>query len=151
MVDNCLYVYNLTKNTSVEHLKEIFMNFGKLVDVNYVSNDDNLNKEENDNLVYAKIEFENPDDAKTAIEYMDGGQIDGKTISVKHEHEITQKKNNINKKVSNDDNDIKSKERNEEDSYKSSDSRSNSSNSSEIKSNTSQIKKKNKSNKKQKK
>ncbi|VTZ68897.1 RNA-binding protein s1, putative [Plasmodium chabaudi chabaudi] len=142
MVDNCLYVYNLTKNTSVEHLKEIFMNFGKLVDVNYVSNDDNLDKEENDNLVYAKIEFENPDDAKTAIEYMDGGQIDGKTISVKHEHEKTQKKNNINKKVSSDDNDIKSKERNDEDSYKSSGSRSISSNNSETKSNTSQMKKK---------
>ncbi|CXI42209.1 RNA-binding protein s1, putative [Plasmodium berghei] len=142
MIDNCLYVYNLTKNTSVEHLKEIFMNFGKLIDINYVLNDDNLSKEENDNLVYAKIEFENPNDAKTAIEYMDGGQIDGKTISIKHEHEITSKNNN--NRVS--------KERNEKDgSYKYSDSRSSSSNSSKNKSNTSQIKKKNKSKKKQKK
>ncbi|CDU17962.1 hypothetical protein YYC_04484 [Plasmodium yoelii 17X] len=142
MTDNCLYVYNLTKNTSVEHLNEIFMNFGKLIDINYVLNDDNLSKDKNDNLIYAKIEFENPNDAKTAIEYMDGGQIDGKTISIKHEHEIIKKNNN--KRVS--------KERNEkDDSYKYSASRSSSSNSSKAKSNTSQIKKKNKSKKKQKK
>ncbi|CAA9988335.1 RNA-binding protein, putative [Plasmodium knowlesi strain H] len=88
MTDNCLYVHNLTKNVSEDHLKEIFMNFGNLKDIHISVDEENVsgtNGEEK--FICAKIKFENEKDAKAAKEHMNGGQIDGKTVSIKYEHE----------------------------------------------------------------
>ncbi|SBT71407.1 RNA-binding protein s1, putative [Plasmodium malariae] len=92
MNDSSIYVYNLTKNVSVEHLKEIFMHFGNLKDINFLLNDENVDGKDNaDNFICAKIKFENDLYAKIAKEFMNGGQIDGKTVSIKYEHIIDEK------------------------------------------------------------
>ncbi|SOV15817.1 RNA-binding protein s1,putative [Plasmodium gaboni] len=109
MNDSSIYIYNLTRNVSISHLKEIFMNFGTLKDVHYVTydeegddnNKDDDNKEDDDNKnnnddnknnnddnykdnICAHIKYENSKEAQTAKEFMDGGQIDGKIISIKY-------------------------------------------------------------------
>ncbi|GAW81077.1 RNA-binding protein [Plasmodium gonderi] len=99
MNDNCLYVYNLTKNVSSDHLKEIFMHFGNLKEINFVLNDEKLSGNNNEgNFICAKIKFENEMDAKIAREYMNGGQIDGKTVSIKYEHVMRHKEKHKNEK-----------------------------------------------------
>lgn len=89
MTNTCIYVYNLTKNVSEKHLKEIFTCFGALKTVNLL-----VEKEENEKEQkikefkggrYAKLEFETKEDAENAMEYMNGGQIDGKMIALKYE------------------------------------------------------------------
>ncbi|ANQ08064.1 RNA binding protein [Plasmodium coatneyi] len=88
MTEHCLYVHNLTKNVSEDHLKEIFMNFGNLKDVHISLNEENVTGTNGGGkFISAKVKFENEMDAKVAKEYMNGGQIDGKTISIKYEHE----------------------------------------------------------------
>ncbi|CAG9477014.1 RNA-binding protein s1, putative [Plasmodium vivax] len=86
MTDNCLYVYNLTKNVSADHLKEIFTNFGNLKDIHISLDEENVGGTNGGgNFICAKIKFENEMDARVAKEYMNGGQIDGKTVSIKYE------------------------------------------------------------------
>ncbi|SOV78161.1 RNA-binding protein s1, putative [Plasmodium sp. gorilla clade G3] len=182
MNDSSIYIYNLTRNVSINHLKEIFMNFGTLKDVHYVTyvkqsmrndnkEDDNDDEEENnddekvdnddeeennddeeennddeeennddekennddekennddekennddekennddekennddDNYICVHIKYENSKEAQTAKEFMDGGQIDGKIISVKykinHKYIKTYKKKKKEKKKKN--------------------------------------------------
>ncbi|CRG96360.1 RNA-binding protein s1, putative [Plasmodium gallinaceum] len=104
MNNNCIYIYNLTKNVSVDHLKEIFMHFGNLRDINFILDNENVN---NNNFMCAKIKFENGVDAKIAKEFMNGGQIDGKIVSIKYEHGINDKEKEKSK----------TKQRNEKKSY----------------------------------
>ncbi|SOV15822.1 RNA-binding protein s1,putative [Plasmodium sp. gorilla clade G2] len=110
MNDSSIYIYNLTRNVSISHLKEIFMNFGTLKDVHYMTYDEegddnnkdddknNYNDDKNNNIddknnynddnykdnICAHIKYENSKEAQTAKEFMDGGQIDGKIISIKY-------------------------------------------------------------------
>ncbi|KYN96645.1 RNA-binding protein s1, putative [Plasmodium reichenowi] len=157
MNESSIYIYNLTRNVSINHLKEIFMNFGTLKDVEYVryveesmrpdkgdgkdddkkedndvkenndynddkkednnddydddnnddnddddnddddnddddndnddndnDNDDDDDNDNDDNNICVHIKYENSKEAQTAKEFMDGGQIDGKIISVKY-------------------------------------------------------------------
>ncbi|CRH00181.1 RNA-binding protein s1, putative [Plasmodium relictum] len=129
MSNNCIYIYNLTKNVSVEHLKEIFMHFGDLKDINFLLDNENVN---NNNLTCAKIKFENGVDAKIAKEFMNGGQIDGKIVSVKYEHGINEKEKEKNTKHN------ENKQRNEKKNYiKDSTSRNSLSRSSKISNNKS--------------
>lgn len=87
MTDNCLYVYNLTKNVRADHLKEIFLNFGNLKDIHISLDEENVSGSNGGgNFLCARIKFENEMDATIAKEYMNGGQIDGKTVSIKYEH-----------------------------------------------------------------
>lgn len=90
MSNKCVYVYNLTNNVSEEHLKEIFGVFGTLRDVLFLS--DNDKPYFNYSVVCAKVRFDKEEDAKSAKEYMDGGQIDGKIITVKLENGLNQNK-----------------------------------------------------------
>ncbi|KJP90202.1 hypothetical protein AK88_00050 [Plasmodium fragile] len=88
MTDNCLHVFNLTKNVSEDHLKEIFMNFGNLKDIHISLDEENVSRTNGGgNFISATIKFENEMDARVAKEYMNGGQIDGKTVSIKYVHE----------------------------------------------------------------
>ncbi|SPJ11039.1 RNA-binding protein s1, putative [Plasmodium sp. DRC-Itaito] len=145
MNDSSIYVYNLTRNVSINHLKEIFMNFGTLKDLHYVTygeesisddkkggdnydekedsydekedsydkkedncdkKEDNYDKKEDncdeDNYICVHIKYENSKEAQSAKEFMDGGQIDGKIISVKykinHKYIKTYKKKKEKKK-----------------------------------------------------
>jgi len=66
-----LYIYPTSERLYEEHLKEIFGLFGSISDLIYT-------KEEK----YAKIIFENEDEAIKASAVMDGGIVDGKNVSV---------------------------------------------------------------------
>ncbi|SBT77187.1 RNA-binding protein s1, putative [Plasmodium ovale] len=146
MNDNCLYVYNLTKNVSADHLREIFTHFGNLKDIHFILNEEKGNdNNENDNFICAKLNFENDVDAKIAREFMNGGQIDGKTVSIKYEHAIYGKEKHKNRKHTESKHNKDYGERNEKrkgakDNYRTSSSRSLASASSKAKSTSLEIK-----------
>ncbi|XP_077595849.1 uncharacterized protein LOC144212090 [Stigmatopora nigra] len=68
----------LTKNVIKDHLQEIFSIYGKIKMIDMPMNrvHPHLSKG------YAYIEFETHEEAKKALKHMDGGQIDGREITV---------------------------------------------------------------------
>ncbi|KAG0450151.1 hypothetical protein HPP92_026900 [Vanilla planifolia] len=73
-----LHIDHLSRNVNEAHLKEIFSNFGEVVNVE-LSMDRNVNLPRG----YGYVEFKKRTDAEKARLYMDGGQIDGNIVSVK--------------------------------------------------------------------
>ncbi|XP_057831145.1 uncharacterized protein LOC131041912 isoform X2 [Cryptomeria japonica] len=71
-----LYIKNLEKDVTVELLSEKFSTFGKITNV-VVMKDENGNSKG-----FGFVNFENPDDAKNAVESMNGLQLASKTIYV---------------------------------------------------------------------
>ena len=70
-----LVVGNLTRNVTEEHVREIFSPYGKLMSVD-LAIDATVNLPKG----YAHIEYESREDAVKAIDFMNGGQIDGNVI-----------------------------------------------------------------------
>ncbi|TVU36895.1 hypothetical protein EJB05_18848, partial [Eragrostis curvula] len=73
-----LHIEHLSRNVNEAHLKEIFANYGEVVNVELAM----------DRLVnlprgYGYIEFKNKADAEKALLYMNGGQIDGNVVKLK--------------------------------------------------------------------
>ncbi|WOL01260.1 serine/arginine-rich splicing factor SR45-like isoform X2 [Canna indica] len=73
-----LHIDHLSRNINEAHLKEIFGNFGEVVNVELAM----------DRLVnlprgYGYVEFKKKVDAEKALLYMDGGQIDGCVVRVR--------------------------------------------------------------------
>eukprot|EP00803_Ostreobium_quekettii_P000168 evm.model.scf_1883.5 EVM.evm.TU.scf_1883.5 scf_1883:21738-26677(+) len=73
-----LYVGKLTRNVMGEHVHEIFSKFGNVKNVVLA-----IDKAVNLPRGYAHVEFENREAAHKAMDYMDGGQIDGSEICVR--------------------------------------------------------------------
>lgn len=71
-----LYIKNLEKDVTVESLSEKFSTFGKITNV-VVMKDENGNSKG-----FGFVNFESPDDAKNAVESMNGSQLASKTIYV---------------------------------------------------------------------
>ncbi len=72
-------VGNLTRNVTEDNLREIFSNYGTLKAVELV-----MDRAVNLPKGYAHVEFESPEDAEKAIDYMNNGQIDGQAIRCAH-------------------------------------------------------------------
>ncbi|KAL2245131.1 UNVERIFIED_CONTAM: Serine/arginine-rich splicing factor SR45 [Sesamum indicum] len=73
-----LHVDQLSRNVNEHHLKEIFGNFGEVVNVRLaIDHVVNLPKG------FAYVEFKSRADAEKAQLYMDGAQIDGKVVRAK--------------------------------------------------------------------
>ena len=72
-----LVVSNLSFNVAEGHLKEIFENYGKIIDVKLSRN------KFGQSLQWALITFETPEMMNNAILNMNGGQIDGLVIAVR--------------------------------------------------------------------
>jgi RNA recognition motif-containing protein len=70
-----LVVSNLTRNVTVQHLREIFATYGPLADVDLP-----LDRSVNLPKGYAHVEYEVATDAQRAIDFMHEGQIDGNVI-----------------------------------------------------------------------
>lgn len=71
-----IHIARLTRNTTREHISEIFSVYGELksVDMPFDRFHQHLTK------CFAYIEYNNADDAENAMKHMDGGQIDGQEI-----------------------------------------------------------------------
>jgi RNA recognition motif-containing protein len=67
----------LSFNVSEDHLKEIFGNCGKVIAVKVARN------ERGQSLQWATVAFATAEDAREAIRFMNDGQIDGLTITVR--------------------------------------------------------------------
>jgi RNA-binding protein with serine-rich domain 1 len=73
-----LHIDHLSRNVNEAHLKEIFGNFGEVVNVE-LSMDRMVNLPRG----YGYIEFKKRTDAEKALLYMDGGQIDGNVVKLR--------------------------------------------------------------------
>lgn len=73
-----LFVSNLTRNVSSNHLVEIFGAFGKVEKASVEFNKNNMPKGS------AILEFVSAEDAESAMRHLDGGQLDGQTIKVSY-------------------------------------------------------------------
>lgn len=83
--EGCLFVDNLSKNLTKDHLLEIFNHYGvvKTVKLNINNNINNrLGNNNINNTLSANITYEKSVDADQALYHMDGGKIDGKVIKV---------------------------------------------------------------------
>jgi RNA recognition motif-containing protein len=67
----------LSFNVSEDHLKEIFGNCGKVIAVKVARN------EHGQSLQWATVAFDTAGGAREAIRFMNDGQIDGLTITVR--------------------------------------------------------------------
>jgi RNA-binding protein with serine-rich domain 1 len=70
-----LHISKLTRNVEEAHLKEIFGTYGTLTHCQ-LAIDERVHLPKG----YAIIEYETREQAETARDYMDGGQIDGNLI-----------------------------------------------------------------------
>ncbi|CAJ0918024.1 21084_t:CDS:2 [Entrophospora sp. SA101] len=71
-----IMVNKLTKNVKEAHLQEIFGAFGRINRIEVL-----IDEKWQTNKGTAYIDFETGNDAERAISYMDGGQLDGNTLS----------------------------------------------------------------------
>ncbi|KAL1920136.1 uncharacterized protein VTP21DRAFT_1282 [Calcarisporiella thermophila] len=71
-----IYVDNLTRNVTREHLEEIFGRYGRIIDIDLP-----MNRTLGSNRGFAIIEFDNRSGAENAIHCMDKGQLDGETLA----------------------------------------------------------------------
>jgi RNA recognition motif-containing protein len=72
-----LYVGNLPYNITQSRLQEMFSPFGALGEVTVISD-----KFSGRSKGFGFVEFENPEEAKAAIEKMNGTDLDGRSIIV---------------------------------------------------------------------
>ncbi|KAL6007556.1 hypothetical protein ACLOJK_033054 [Asimina triloba] len=70
-----LHIDQLTRNVNEGHLREIFSNFGEVVNVELT-----MDRTVNLPRGYGYVEFKMRADAEKALLYMDGGQIDGNVV-----------------------------------------------------------------------
>ncbi|XP_037727544.1 serine/arginine repetitive matrix protein 2 [Drosophila subpulchrella] len=73
-----LHIKGLTRQVTKEHITEIFGHFGALTAVDFPM-DRYLGRQ---GRGYAFVEYARPEDCASAIKHMNGGQIDGKRITV---------------------------------------------------------------------
>ncbi|KAI8576685.1 hypothetical protein K450DRAFT_118858 [Umbelopsis ramanniana AG] len=73
--NNWISVTNLTRNVTLDHVKEIFAQYGEIV-----STDFPFNSKLQSNRGVSYIEYANRSDAEKAIAHMDNGQLDGKIL-----------------------------------------------------------------------
>ncbi|KAI9013990.1 hypothetical protein CLU79DRAFT_382588 [Phycomyces nitens] len=73
---NGVLVTNLTRNVTSEHVREIFSQYGTIVELDFP-----FNKRLNANSGKAYVYYETDEEAKKAISHMDGGQLDGKHLT----------------------------------------------------------------------
>ncbi|EEC78362.1 hypothetical protein OsI_18120 [Oryza sativa Indica Group] len=73
-----LHVDHLSRNVNEDHLKEIFENYGEVVNVEL-----SMDRVVNLPRGYGYVEFKNRADAEKALLYLDGGQIDGNVVKVR--------------------------------------------------------------------
>ncbi|OHT02795.1 hypothetical protein TRFO_29995 [Tritrichomonas foetus] len=76
-INNTVVVSNLSFNVAEGHLKEIFETYGKVEDVKLAKN------KFGHSLQWALITYETTEMVEEAINYLNGGQIDGLTITVR--------------------------------------------------------------------
>lgn len=72
-----LFVGSLSWNTDDNQLNEAFARFGKVVSAKVITD-----RESGRSRGFGFVEFENRDDAESAMQAMDGQEIDGRTIKV---------------------------------------------------------------------
>ena len=84
-----LYVGNLSFNTTEESFKGLFAEIGEVASMNFLI-DHNTGKSKG----FAFIEMANEDDAKTAIEKLNGTEFNGRKIRVNEAYDDYQKANN---------------------------------------------------------
>ena len=73
-----LKVQQLTRNVTTEHLKDIFEEWGEVEDAK-IAMDEKVHL----SLGFGTVEYKQARSAFHAIRYMNGGQIDGKVVTVK--------------------------------------------------------------------
>ncbi len=71
-----LHVGRLTRNVTEAHVREIFSTYGELASV-HLAIDERVQLPKG----YAVVEFASTEEGEAAKDYMDGGQIDGNTIT----------------------------------------------------------------------
>lgn len=72
-----IYVGNLSYKVSDNDLQEVFEEFGKVGSAKVITDRDTGRSKG-----FAFVEMENDEDAQTAIEELDGTELDGRTIKV---------------------------------------------------------------------
>lgn len=72
-----IYVGNLSYNTTEEALSTKFGEFGSIESANLI-----IDRDSGRSKGFAFIEMTNPDEAKAAIEALDGSELDGRNIKV---------------------------------------------------------------------
>uniref|UniRef100_UPI00358E3333 transformer-2 protein homolog alpha-like n=1 Tax=Myxine glutinosa TaxID=7769 RepID=UPI00358E3333 len=75
--NECLGIFGLSYNTTVQDLREIFTRYGPLSDVSVV-----LDQQTGRPRGFAFVSFENIDDARDAKEQANGMEVDGRNIRV---------------------------------------------------------------------
>ena len=75
-----VYVGGLDQAVTVQTLAEAFVPFGEVVEITLPKPD--LPNSNDDHRGFGYVEFEVPDDAKEAIDNMDGSELYGRTIKV---------------------------------------------------------------------
>ncbi|KAJ3226952.1 hypothetical protein HK099_003744 [Clydaea vesicula] len=72
-----IFINGISKNINDDHLKEIFGAYGEVSSVEIP-----FDKRTNTNKKIAYVQFTNSKDASNAIEYMNGGQMDGTILKI---------------------------------------------------------------------
>jgi RNA recognition motif-containing protein len=84
IMNNKLYVGNLNYSTGEARLREAFAPFGNLVSVSIIT--DRVTGQPRG---FGFVEYENADDAKRAVDSLNGQQVDGRTLNVNVARERT--------------------------------------------------------------
>ena len=69
-------ITSLSPNVRECHLDDIFSAYGTIIEIHFVKHESGLPR------CHAFLEFSSPEEARKAVRYMDGGQIDGMKIKV---------------------------------------------------------------------
>lgn len=72
-----IYVGNLSYKVSDQELQEVFEEFGEVTSAKVIKD-----RETGRSKGFGFVEMENDDDAQTAIEELDGAEINGRTVKV---------------------------------------------------------------------
>ncbi|HSG98592.1 MAG TPA: RNA-binding protein [candidate division Zixibacteria bacterium] len=72
-----IYVGNLSFNSSEDQVRQIFENFGEVVNVNLITD-----RETGRPRGFGFVEMANDDEARAAIDGMNGKELDGRTLTV---------------------------------------------------------------------
>ena len=81
-----IYIGGLPPQVTLQTIQEAFIPFGEIVDVQLPNNDSRNRKPDapvdSPHRGYAYVEFEDPEDAKEAIDNMDQSELFGRVIKV---------------------------------------------------------------------
>lgn len=72
-----IYVGNLSYKISDQELQEVFEEFGEVISAKVIKD-----RESGRSKGFGFVEMENDDDAQTAIEELDGAEIEGRAVKV---------------------------------------------------------------------